>query len=695
MFSSADRGPDGQQVPLNKWLWNSYVGAALVPLLLVELSFLGIYWGTGEFVYKSGAEAVTSLSTRHLGDAVLRESQVIANRLQTISSLTDVYADEAGRALSGPPTATEDEKARFAYSSDGAFYTTRDTGGSAVFYSGIVPVGEAERDKVWRTTALDPIMQSIVQADPLVAQVYLNTHDSLNRIYPYFDVLDIYAPKMDIPSYNFYYEADPEHNPDGKVVWTDAYIDPAGSGWMVSAIAPVMGEDKLEGVVGIDVTIAGILDAVLDIQFEGDGYAMLVGRDGTILALPPQGERDLGLMELIDHSYSEAILADTFKPSEFNVFRREDLTALAVELRNAPSGATNIDLGKPMLAAWSTVPGADWFLIGIASEESLLSEASSLRSLLATVSQIMLVSLVLFYLIFFFVLWRRSKSMSAMVAQPLAEIEDAMAQISEGRPLPSLPDHAVVEVTRLRDHLSAMHEKLLAADRAKTAFLSAMSHELRTPLNIIIGYSDILKRSAGKTLDGERMGQVESIASAGRGLMALVEGVIELSRLEQSSIQRPTSVVALGRAVETAVAQIRPLAQEKDLTIHVQVPSDLPGVRTDADAMNRILRELLTNAVKYNQDSGRIDVVAKVVDADWVTVAISDTGSGIPADKLKRAFVAFDRLGHENSTITGAGIGLTIVRRLCAVMGCSVSVDSVEGKGTTFTVKIPRPRKVN
>lgn len=191
------------------------------------------------------------------------------------------------------------------------------------------------------------------------------------------------------------------------------------------------------------------------------------------------------------------------------------------------------------------------------------------------------------------------------------------------------------------------------------------------------------------------MGQVESIASAGRGLMALVEGVIELSRLEQSSIQRPTSVVALGRAVETAVAQIRPLAQEKDLTIHVQVPSDLPGVRTDADAMNRILRELLTNAVKYNQDSGRIDVVAKVVDADWVTVAISDTGSGIPADKLKRAFVAFDRLGHENSTITGAGIGLTIVRRLCAVMGCSVSVDSVEGKGTTFTVKIPRPRKVN
>ena len=79
------------------------------------------------------------------------------------------------------------------------------------------PIGPAEQDKVWRTIRLDPIMKSIVTADPLITQVYLNTHDSLNRIYPWFDVLAIYPPRMDIPNYNFYYDADATHNPDRAV----------------------------------------------------------------------------------------------------------------------------------------------------------------------------------------------------------------------------------------------------------------------------------------------------------------------------------------------------------------------------------------------------------------------------------------------------------------------------------------------
>ncbi|MEY4872308.1 MAG: hypothetical protein RLZZ563_1638, partial [Pseudomonadota bacterium] len=212
-------------LPLKSWLWRSYIRAALVPLLLIELTFLGLYWGTSQVVYDRSAEAVRSISTDALRDAAQREAAVISRRLETIAALTRVYADETGRALATPATdVTADQKAAYAYADDGAFYTTRDTGGSAVFYTGVVPIGPAEQDKVWRTIRLDPIMKSIVTADPLITQIYLNTHDSLNRIYPYFDVLGIYPPQMDIPSYNFYYEADATHNPGRGVVWTDSYV---------------------------------------------------------------------------------------------------------------------------------------------------------------------------------------------------------------------------------------------------------------------------------------------------------------------------------------------------------------------------------------------------------------------------------------------------------------------------------------
>lgn len=679
-------------IPLKKWLWNSYVGAALVPLLLVELSFLGIYWGTGEFVYQRGAEAVTELSSSLLSDAVGRESTAIGNRLQTVASLTALYAEETKRALEMPAEVSEAEKARHSYSPEGTFYTTSDSGGSAVYYSGIVPVGEAERDKVWRTVRLDPIMKSIKNADPLIAQVYFNTFDSYNRIYPYFDVLEIYPPKMEIPSYNFYYEADPEHNPEGKVVWTDAYIDPAGSGWMVSAIAPVMGDDRLEAVVGIDVTIDNILKGILDIHLEGDGYALLVGRDGTILALPQQGENDLMIEELIDHSYSEAILQDTFKPAEFNLFRRDDLSTLALEIRNSPKGVTKLDLGQPVLASWAQVPGAQWYLIGIASEASLLGGTNELRSLLTLVSQLMLVALVLFYVVFFVVLWRRSIKMSELVAQPLAEIETAMSTISEGNAMPRMEPHRVIEVQRLREHLAAMSERLSVASKAKSSFLSAMSHELRTPLNIIIGYSEILKRAAGKPLDSERIAQVDNITAAGKDLLSIVDGVMELSRLEQGFIQKPSSATKIGPIVASAVAAIRPLADQRKQHIDLSMIEPLPMVRTDPEALQRVLSELLSNAVKYNSPEGQVRVAVSTIDPEWLAVTIADTGVGIAAEKQEKMFTAFDRLGRENSAIAGVGIGLTIVKRLCSVLGCVINFTSIEGKGTTFTIRVPRAK---
>lgn len=681
---------DGQRaIPLKSWLWRSFVGAALVPLLLIELSFLGIYWGTAEFVFQRGAGAVTELSTRALDDAARRQAEVISTRLQAVSALTGVYADEVGRALATPSDVDEAEKARHAFSPDGVFYSTENTGGSAVFFSGVVPVGEAEKEKVWRTKRLDPIMKSIVAADPLIAQIYVNTHDSLNRIYPWFDVLEIYPPRMDIPSYNFYYEATPEYNPGGGPVWTDAYIDPAGSGWMVSSIAPVMAGEKVEAVVGIDITLDRILKQVLDIELAGDGYAMLVGRDGTILALPPEGERDLGLTELLDHSYETAILQDTFKPAEFNLFRRADLGALALEMQRQPSGSVRADLSHPVIAAWATVAGTGWRLVAVASEERLLADSTQLRAQLTTVSQAMLVVLILFYAAFFAVLWRRTSRMSQVLAEPLTELEARMQQIAGGEAAPPAHPARVQELQRAHEHLQDMEDRLSTAARAKAAFLSAMSHELRTPLTTISGYGELLRMSAGKPLDAERLSHVDRITRAGADLLSLVEGVIDLASIEQGQVAGEMAPVDLAALAAQLQRDLAPVADAAGVEIFVEGLAGLAPIRSDARILGRVLRQLLSNAVKYNHRGGQVVLRASTAEAGWLRLDVEDSGSGIAPELRDRLFTAFDRLGKENSAISGAGVGLTISKRLIGILGGTLTL-APEARlgGTTLTLRL-------
>ncbi|SDE35926.1 sensor histidine kinase [Rhodobacter capsulatus] len=686
--------PGNAAVPLKAWLWRSYVKAALIPLLLIEFGFVAIYWATSQVVYDRSAAAITRISTDTVRDAALREANIIAHRLDTITAMTRIYAEEAGRALQTPALVSQAEKDNHALSPDGAFHSLRDTGGSAVFYSGIVPVGEAERDKVWRTVRLDPLMRSIKASDPLIAQLYLNTHDSLNRIYPWFDVLKIYPPKMDIPSYNFYYEADAAHDPEREPVWTDAYVDPAGGGWMVSSIAPVYSPARLEGVVGIDVTIGTIVQRVLDIRIPGDGYAVLVGREGTILALPPKGEADLGLSELLAHSYEEAILKDRFKPAEFNILQKPMLTELAGAMRAAPEGVRRIDLGRPMIASWAQVAGPDWSLLVLASEDSVLAASSDLRSQLAFVSKGMVGILLVFYAGFFAFLWRRSAAMSARVAEPLGDLERRMAVISDGGTLPPAPPSAIEELQKVGEHLVRMGDKIDAANRAKANFLSAMSHELRTPLNAIIGHADLLEGCEGERLEGARLEQLRAITAAGWDLVRLVDVVLDLSRIERQDLALSNEPLALRPLLEEALESHRAEAEKRAITLDLAWPEGpLPPLRGDAKILRRILDELLSNAVKYNLPGGRVTLQVAPEAAGFLPLRIIDTGVGIGAEHRDSVFKAFHRLGHENSTISGAGIGLAIAKRFAEISGCGLDFDSKAGAGSTFTLSLPcRPQ---
>jgi HAMP domain-containing protein len=397
-----------------------------------------------------------------------QEAEVISQQLNSVTQLTDLYRHQTALIIATPPRSGIEPANRYRLDANGVYHTYRDDGGSALFYSGRVPTPAKDLEKVRRSAALDPLMKQIKAVNPLVVQSYFNTHDSLNRIYPYMDTSQ-YPAKMDITTYNFYYEADASHNPTRKPVWTDVYLDPAGQGWLASCIAPVYRGDFLEGVVGLDVTVSTIIQQVLALQLPWGAYAMLVGKDGSILALPPAGEQDFGLSELVSHQYRQAVGQDTFKPDEFNLYKRPQLKTLAAQLTRQASGLAEATISGRRLVAWHRVEETGWTMLVIATPANIFSSAISLSERLEKISYAMIAALLVFYVLFFIGLFVRARIASRTIAQPLKKIERMMLDIGQGHYEQTPPAVNVTELHATARELSAMGRDLGAAHRALLA----------------------------------------------------------------------------------------------------------------------------------------------------------------------------------------------------------------------------------
>lgn len=190
----------------------------------------------------------------------------------------------------------------------------------AVFVSGVVPVDEEVLRIVEGTEVVDPLLKELVLSNEEVTQAYYNDRNSYNRIYPPFDVLTQYPAGMNIPSYNFYYLADEKNNPERNTVWIrEPYVDPAGRGWMISCVAPVYWNGKLEGVCGLDITIESIVRS-LGLE-EANSLAFIVAEDGSLVAAGESIVRVLRLPPLKNHRYVDTVRSDTFRPENYNLLR--------------------------------------------------------------------------------------------------------------------------------------------------------------------------------------------------------------------------------------------------------------------------------------------------------------------------------------------------------------------------------------
>lgn len=269
------------------------------------------------------------------------------------------------------------------------------------------------------------------------------------------------------------------------------------------------------------------------------------------------------------------------------------------------------------------------------------------------------------------------------------------ARLYEALRLSALQLEAKVE-DRTRDLQEAMRQ-LEEASRHKSEFLANMSHELRTPLNSIIGFSEILQDQTFGPLNEKQLRYVSNIHISGKHLLALINDILDLSKVEAGKIELHPEPFALREALAAALHNIQPQADAKGLTLALHVDEALSILTADPVRFKQILLNLLSNAVKFTPEGGQVTVRARRVEDVFVEIAVTDTGIGIKPEDLPKLFQPFTQLeGVYAKRHQGTGLGLALTKRLVELHGGTIWADSEgEGKGSTFTVRLPPAKKVH
>jgi len=238
----------------------------------------------------------------------------------------------------------------------------------------------------------------------------------------------------------------------------------------------------------------------------------------------------------------------------------------------------------------------------------------------------------------------------------------------------------------------AANEQARVANQVKTRFLANMSHELRTPINAIVGYSEILQEEAEEIEQDFCINDLQKIQKAGRHLLSMVSDILEATKMASENIDLDLSSFSFSDMLQEVAETLRPVIADANNSLDIECEyfgtmyTDLPKVR-------HCLYNLLTNAAKFSKNSEIILFATHEIehDKEWVIFGIKDNGIGMSPEQVDGLFSAFNQLDNSATrNYDGAGLGLTIVKQFCEMMGGSISVHSELNQGSQFIVRLPR-----
>ncbi len=248
------------------------------------------------------------------------------------------------------------------------------------------------------------------------------------------------------------------------------------------------------------------------------------------------------------------------------------------------------------------------------------------------------------------------------------------------------------ELERRQQKLEILREAADTANRAKSQFLANMSHELRTPMNAIIGYSEMVIDEATDLGLQNSVGDLQKIQAAGKHLLALISDILDLSKIEAGRMELYPETFDVQGMIRDLVSTIQPLVDKNSNQLAIEVEPGVSSMHTDLTKVRQMMLNLLSNACKFTSGGViRIGVRPEIVEARaWVIFQVADSGIGMEQDRVSKVFEAFTQADTSTTRkYGGTGLGLTITRKFCEMMGGDIAVESTIGVGTTFTIRLP------
>ena len=690
---------------LQKILSIHFFRYSLIPILVVEVALLVLYFSINAYISFKNTGLLLEKAQSHTEEVLENESKFISDKLNEVSRLAKVLQFEHQAIIKNPKKfGFPNGEPTFEVASNGVFYKTNKIGAS-LYYSSNTKIGEKELIKAKYTEAMDITLQSLVDTNANIVATYFNSWDDMNRLYPFIDnVSEQYGHHINMEDYNFYYLADLKHNPKKEPVWTGAYLDPAGNGWMLSCIVPIYNNDFLEGVTGIDITIDSFVKNILNRKLPYNANLFMVDKNGMIIAMSEKIENLLGLKELKEHLYTDAILKTIEKPEEFNILKNNSPFASHFKKlieENKTSASFNID-GREYLTLEQNVEETDWKLMILIDKSEIFDSIIYLKNLSNKIGYFAIGFLLLFYVVFFYLLIKRINIFAEDITKPIIQLSEQTSKITQTDTKIEILNTDVSEINQLNINFSRMmneldkktkklyEAKLIAEEssRAKDDFLANMSHELKTPLNSVNLISSIMIRNKKGNLDPKDIESLKVINNSGNDLLFLIKDVLDISKLEAGEVELNYSDFKFCEFLQKTYNNIEMQVKQKNLKFSFDCDEKIGLIHSDEDRLKQILKNLLSNALKFTH-KGEIKISAKLLNEEYIEFEVKDTGIGIPKEKLANIF---DRFKQVDSSTTrkygGTGLGLSISKELTLLLGGDIEVQSKENVGSIFKVKI-------
>jgi signal transduction histidine kinase len=259
--------------------------------------------------------------------------------------------------------------------------------------------------------------------------------------------------------------------------------------------------------------------------------------------------------------------------------------------------------------------------------------------------------------------------------------------------LQTFADQAVIAIenVRLFAEIQDKSRQLAEASEHKSQFLANMSHELRTPLNAIIGVSEMLREDTEAAKQDTE--PLDRVLGAARHLLALINDILDLSKIEAGRMELHLETFQLVPVIQNVAKTIEPMATKNGNRLVIDCPNDLGSIHADQTRLRQSLLNLVSNANKFTE-KGTVTIAAhegKENCHEWVTLAVADTGIGMTTEQIGKLFQEFSQASSATaSKYGGTGLGLAISKRFCQMMGGDITVTSEVGRGSTFTIRLPR-----